>query len=100
MDISENRCSHIRNTSAEEMHHCIRAYLARLRKLSLLGCNPSETLTSVCQSTWRQIPASNLNIRSREQLKYRGKTSTFSVSYYVFACKVKSRIPDIPLYST
>jgi hypothetical protein len=57
MDISENRCSHIRNTNAEEMHHCIRAYLARLRKLSLLGCNPSETLTSVCQSTWRQIPA-------------------------------------------
>jgi len=30
-------------------------------------------------------PASNLNIRSREQLKYRLKISTFSVLYYVFA---------------
>jgi hypothetical protein len=57
MGISESGCSHIWNTSAEEMHHCIRAYLARLKKLNLLGCNPSETLASVCQSTWRQIPA-------------------------------------------
>jgi hypothetical protein len=57
MDISENGCSHIRNTSAEEVHHCITAYLAGLRKLSLWEFNPSETLASVCQSTWRQIPA-------------------------------------------
>jgi len=57
MDISENGRSHIRNSSAEEVHHCIRAYFAGLRKLSLLECNPSETLASVCQSTWRQIPA-------------------------------------------
>lgn len=57
MDISENGCGHIRNTSAEEMRHCIRAYLAGLRKLSLLECNPSETLASLCQSTWRQISA-------------------------------------------
>lgn len=45
-------------------------------------------------------PASNLNICSREQLKYRWNISTFSVLCYVFASNVNSRIPDIPLYPT
>ena len=57
MDMFQNWRSQISNTSAEDMRHCIRACVARLRKLSLFGCDPSETLVSVCQSTLRQIPA-------------------------------------------
>jgi hypothetical protein len=57
MDISENGRSQIGNTSAEDMHHCVWVYVAGLRKLSLLGCSPSETLASVCQNTWLHIPA-------------------------------------------